>query len=125
MYASLGYPSFKGYKWVIQSNQIKDFPVRVQDIDVAHNIWVNSVPGLKLKTTRKKHIPVGGNMVKVPEDLLKLHKDIYLTADLLFVNGIPFFFTVSRNIYFIDASNLSKRKWIPYPRPSKIYAAIT
>ena len=66
----------------------------VQHIDVDHNIWDNIVPYLKGKTNRKKPIPVAGDLVQVPEDLVKLHKDIYLTADLLFVNGIPFFLTL-------------------------------
>ena len=38
LYASLGYTSVKDYKRVIQCNQIKDFPVRVQDIDKDHKI---------------------------------------------------------------------------------------
>jgi hypothetical protein len=35
LYKTLSYPSMKDFKWVIQINQIKDFPVTVQDIDVA------------------------------------------------------------------------------------------
>jgi hypothetical protein len=35
LYATLSYPSAKDYRWAIQSNQIKDCPVTVQDIDVA------------------------------------------------------------------------------------------
>ena len=38
LYASLGYTSVKDYKRVIQCNQIKDFLVRVQDIDKDHKI---------------------------------------------------------------------------------------
>jgi acyl-CoA thioesterase len=42
LYATLSYPSWKDFKWVIRSNQIKDCPVTVQDrahVDVAHTIW--------------------------------------------------------------------------------------
>ena len=46
---SLGYPSVKDYKWVIQRNQIKDCTEMVQDIDVAHNTWGKSIPDLKVK----------------------------------------------------------------------------
>jgi len=31
LYASLGYPSTKDFKWILQSNQIKDCPVTTQD----------------------------------------------------------------------------------------------
>ena len=95
---SLGYPSVKEYKWVIQSNQIKDCIVMVHDIDVSHNIWDKSVPSLKVKSTRRKPTPAEGDLVQVPEELSKLNKDIYLTADMFFVNGIPFFLAPSRKI---------------------------
>ena len=73
LYAYIGYPSIKDYKWVIQSNQIKDCPVMVQDIDVDHNIWVKGVTYLKGKTTRKKPIDVAGDLVQEPKQLVKLH----------------------------------------------------
>ena len=98
IHASLGYPSVKDYKWLIQSNQIKYFPVKVQEIDVDHNIWGKSVPSCKEKTTRKKPIFVSGNLVQVPEDLVNINKHIYLTSDLLFFNSNPFFLTLIRNI---------------------------
>jgi hypothetical protein len=58
LYKTLSYPSIKDFKWVIQSNQIKDFPVTVQYIDVAKKIWGKNVAALKSKTTRSKSIPV-------------------------------------------------------------------
>jgi hypothetical protein len=44
----------KDFKWVIQSNQIKDFPVTVQDINVAQKIWGKNIAALKGKTNRSK-----------------------------------------------------------------------
>jgi hypothetical protein len=38
LYATLSYPSWKDFKWVIWSNQIKDCPVTIQDVDVALKI---------------------------------------------------------------------------------------
>ena len=52
----------------------------VQGIDVSHNIWGNSVPDLKVKTTRNKTIPVSGYLVQIQEDMVNLHKDIYLAV---------------------------------------------
>jgi hypothetical protein len=54
LYATLGYSSIKDFKWVIQSNQIKDCPVTVQDVTTAHNIWGQNIAALKGKTTRHK-----------------------------------------------------------------------
>jgi hypothetical protein len=57
LYMKLSYPSMKDFKWVIQSNQIKDCPVMVQDIDVTSKIWGKDVAALKGKTTRHKPLP--------------------------------------------------------------------
>ena len=72
----------------------------VHDIDVAWSIWDNSVPDLKGNTTSNKPIPMVSNLVQEPEDLKKLHTYINLTADLLFINSIPFFIILRRNTCF-------------------------
>jgi hypothetical protein len=74
LYNTLSYPSMKDFKWVIQSNQIKDCPMTVQDIDVAQKIWGKNIATLKGNTTWSKPIPVVRDYVKVPMDLMKLHK---------------------------------------------------
>jgi hypothetical protein len=50
LYATLGYPSIKDFKWVIQSNQIKDCPVTVQDTIMPRSQdWI----GVKLRPHKK------------------------------------------------------------------------
>jgi hypothetical protein len=58
LYSKLNYPSWKDFKWIIQSNQIKDCPVTVNNIDTALKIWGKNVAALKGKTTRTKPDPV-------------------------------------------------------------------
>jgi hypothetical protein len=60
----------KDFKWVIRSNEIKDCPVTIQDIDVATKIWSKNIAGPKGKTTRSKTHPVARDYVKVPKKLL-------------------------------------------------------
>jgi hypothetical protein len=67
LYAMLSYPSWKkDYKWVIQSNQIKDCPVTVQDVDNALKIWGKNITALKGKTTRSKPNPVAMDFCESP-----------------------------------------------------------
>jgi hypothetical protein len=99
----------KDFKWVIWSNQIKDYPVMIQDIDVAAKIWGKNIAALKGKTTQSKTHPVARDYVKVPKELLKLHKEVFLTTDILFVNKIPFFLTLSRKICFTAVNHLADR----------------
>jgi hypothetical protein len=94
---------------VIRSNQIKDFPVTVQDIDMALMIWGKNIAALKGKTTRRKTIPVARDYVKVPLELTKFQKEVFLTTDIFFVNKNPFFWTLSRNITFTSVNHLADR----------------
>jgi hypothetical protein len=109
LYKTLSYPSMKDFKWALRRNQIKDYPVTIQDIDVAMNIWGNSIAALKGKTTHSKTHPVTRDYVKVPKELLKLHKEVFLATDIFFVNNIPFFLTLSRKICFKAVNHLTDR----------------
>jgi hypothetical protein len=80
----------KYFKWVIRSNKIKDCPVTIQYINVAMKIWGKDIAALKRKTTWSKTHPVDREYVKVPKELLKLHKEVFLTTGIFFVNKIYF-----------------------------------
>jgi hypothetical protein len=109
VYNTLSYPSMKDFKWVIQSNQIKDCLVTIQDIDVALKIWGKNITALTGKTTRRKSIAVARDYVKVPMELMKLHKEVFLTTNIFFFNKIPFFLALSRKICFTAVNHLADR----------------
>jgi hypothetical protein len=81
----------------------------VQYIDVSLKIWGKNIAALKGKTTRSKTNLVARDNVKVPMELLKLHKEGLLTTGIFFVNKIPFFLTLSRIICFTAANHLTDR----------------
>jgi hypothetical protein len=109
LYKTLSYPSMKDFKWVIQINKIKDCPVNVQYIDVARKIWGKNIAALKGKTDGTKSIPVARDYVKVPMELTKIHKEVFLTTYIFFVNKIPFFLTFSHTICFTSVNHLADR----------------
>jgi hypothetical protein len=84
LYATLSYPSWKDFTWIIRSNQIKDCPVTVADVEAAFKIWGKNVAALKGKTVRSKSIPVATDFVEIPKGILNLHRDVSLTADIFF-----------------------------------------
>jgi hypothetical protein len=69
--------------------------------------WGENIAALKGKTTRSKTNPVARDYVQVPTEFLKLHKEVFLTFDLFFVNKIPFFLTLSRKICFTAVNHLA------------------
>jgi hypothetical protein len=83
--------------------------VTVQDINVALKIWGKHIAALKGKTTRRKTITSGRDYVKVPLELMKIHKEVFLTTDIFFVNKNPFFLTLIRKITFTAINHLADR----------------
>jgi hypothetical protein len=68
---------------VICSTKIKDFPVTIQDIDVALKIWGKNIAALKGKNNWSKTNPEARDYVNVPKELLKLHKEVYDSRHLI------------------------------------------
>jgi hypothetical protein len=64
---------------------------------------------LKGKTTQTQPDPVARDFVKVPVELLKLHKEVYMTANIFFVNKILFFLMLSHKICFMAINHLLDR----------------
>jgi hypothetical protein len=124
LYKTLSYPSMKDFKWVIQSNHIKDFPVTVQYIDVALKIWGKTIAAVKGKTTRRKTIPVFRYYVKVPLELMKLHKEVFMTTDIFFVKNNLFLLTLSHNITFTSINNIAAAQCCTYSRLSRRFISI-
>ena len=110
LYASLSHPSITDFKWILRTNQIKDCPVTVQDAEVALKIWGPNIAALKGKTTRRTPDPVVMDNVAIPTQIRELHHEVTLAVDIIFVNGIPFFLTISKKLYFTTVTHLGSRK---------------
>ena len=54
LYAVIGYPSLKDFKHIIQTNQIKNCPVTIEDVNIWTKIYGPDVNAQKGKTTRPK-----------------------------------------------------------------------
>jgi hypothetical protein len=109
LHVALERPSIDNYNWIVRSNQIKDSPVTLRDVQVATSIWGKSFSKFEGSTTRTKSIPVSRDYVKIPKELLNLHREVFLTADIFFVNKIPFFLTFSQKNYFTAVNQLANR----------------
>ena len=108
--AGLGFPSIPDLKWIVQANMLKDSPVVTQDVDVALKIYGPSVALLKGKTVRRKAPVVIQDVIEVPTEIRQLHKRVTLAIDIFFVNGVPYFATLSLRICFLSVTHLSNRK---------------
>ena len=69
--------------------------MKIQYKYVAITIWGKEIFAVKVKTTRNRTIPVTDDLIQVPKELIKLHRDIIMKSDILFLNTITFFLTLS------------------------------
>jgi hypothetical protein len=109
LYGKVGHPSIRDFKAMIANNMITNCPVTVNDVDRAEHIYGKDIAALKGKTVRKTPKPVVVDYVDVPLEILNKHRSVSMTGDVFFVNKIPFFMTVSRDIMFTTVENITRR----------------
>jgi hypothetical protein len=115
----LGNPSTHDMKAIVQSNQLANCPITIDDIERAETIYGPSVPILKGKTTRRTPDRVVSDYINIPQKILKANQFVELSGDIFYVNKAPFFSTVSSHIKFTTVEHLASRK------AKSIIAAIT
>ena len=110
LYQVIGYPSLRDYKHIIQTHQIKNCPVTIEDINISEKIYGPDVYAIKGKTVRKKPKVVVNDYIEIPKELIKAHKGIILCADIMFIDQVPFLVTMSKYIRFITIRYIPDRK---------------
>ena len=106
MSAKLLYPLDVDFRWLIKNNQIKNCEVSVCNIDTAQEIWGKEISALEGNTAQGNPTVVASYRIKVPKEIANIKKTVFLTADIFFVNRIPFFVSLSRKIDFTGVSRL-------------------
>ena len=110
LYQVIGYPSLRDYKHIIQTNQIKNCPVTIEDINISEKIFGPDVYAIKGKSVRKKPKVVVNDYIEIPRELIQAHKGIILCADIMFIDQVGFLVTMSKHIKFITIRYIPDRK---------------
>ena len=110
LYGMLGVPSTKDYIGAVSNKLIPNIKVTVDDIKNAEMIFGKDLGAIMGKTTRNRPSPVVSDVILLPPDILEAHKEVTLSADIFFVNGIAFFTTISQHIKFVTADRLVDQK---------------
>jgi hypothetical protein len=94
LYQVIGFPCQRDYKHVVQTNQIKNCPVNLEDIKICEKIFGPDIYAMKGKTTRKQPKAVVNDYVEVPKELIDAPKEVVLCLDIMFIDEVPFLVTV-------------------------------
>lgn len=93
--ARIGNPLDDRYKEIVSARSLRNCPLTVNDIANAHAIFGPDRVRLKVAAIRQpvRFTKTIGEKLKIPRDFYRLHKNLTLTADLMFVSGLPFLVT--------------------------------
>ena len=106
----IGRPNTRRYMAIVDRNLLPNCPINRGDIAAAEDIFGPDVGNLKGKTVRRPTPHVPSKLIAVPMKLMKQYRDVTLAGDIMFVNRIPFFVTISHHIRFSTAEMLANQK---------------
>jgi hypothetical protein len=85
-------------------------PVTRDNIIAAEDILGTNLGSLKGKTVRGATEHVRNDQVNIPINIMRCYKDVTIACDIMFVNKLPFFMTISRHIKFGTAKMIKSAK---------------
>ena len=94
-------PSAKDYKLYVVNNNMVDYHIVLSGVNTAEDIFGKDEGSLQGKTAQYKYIKVQSTYINKPKNLRDRYHSFTLSADFMFVNGIPFFIKISHYIKFI------------------------
>jgi hypothetical protein len=106
----LGSPSEWDFNGMVREKLIVNCPVTSTDVQRAHQIFGPDLAGLRGKTSRRDPAPVQTEYVEILQDFLAAHRNVTLTADVVFINGLPFLITLSRRINLVTMEFATNRR---------------
>jgi hypothetical protein len=97
----IGNPSEQDFKGMVRRYMIHNCPITTKAITNARAVYGPSLECVKGKTVQLTPAPVVVDYMAVPKEIMERNKIVTLAADVFFVDGMVFLFTVSRQIKFI------------------------
>ena len=103
----MGHPSQHDFENLVCDQMILTFPITYHDVINAYKIFGPELVGLRGKIMRKDLARIHPEHVEIPRETIEQNKMVTLTADIMFVNGIPFIVTYVRGMGMITV------EWMP------------
>jgi hypothetical protein len=108
-------PSTQTYMHIIDNNLMPNCPIGRNDIIAAGDIFGPNLGSLKCKTTQTASKHVRGEHMNIPINIMGQYRHVTIACvtiacNIIFVNKIPFFMTISRHIKFGTAEMIKSQK---------------
>ena len=105
----MSHPTDEKFKQLLSGKSLENCSVVASDVTNVRAISGPNCPGLRGKTFRQKPDLVVPEYLGIPRDFYRLQHFVTLTADVMFLNGIPIFTNFSRDIRFGTAEHVPYR----------------
>ena len=102
-------PASRKYKEVIL-DYLRDSKVTKADITAADHIFGPNLGALKGKTVHRPNPHVASGVDAIPPDVIKMHRHLTLTVDIMFINRLPFLVTKTRALQFTTVEFMKNRQ---------------
>jgi hypothetical protein len=98
----IGRPRTRKLINIVDHNQLRNCPVTKRDIVAAEDIFGKELGGIQGKTVRRspRRVDTEATYATLPMTVHERYKAVTIAADLMHVNGVTFFVTISQNIRF-------------------------
>ena len=102
----IGHPPDKVFKQIVSDGTLNNCPVVPNDVSNATAIFGPNLPRMQGASTSNKPNKTNVEFTKIPQEFYLQHKFVTLTADVMFVNGIAFLISFSRNIKLLTVEHV-------------------
>ena len=102
----LMFPSIRDFKHLLMTNGIKNCPITIEDINISEKIYGLNVYSIKGKSTRSNPTPKVDDRIEIPPELKIAHQKVALCVDTMYVQGVMFLITISKNIHLIMVTHV-------------------
>ena len=120
----IGRPSLQQFLTILDKNQLPNCPVTRRDALIAEKIFGPDIGSLKGKTVHRPPESVQIQLNDLPIDIMTEYQQVTLCGDIMFINKIPFFITISRHIHFGTVEMIANRQMDTILKSIKAVTAI-
>ena len=106
----IGAPTYSQYRDIIKKKKLRNCPILETDVVAAESTFGKKLQILKGRTTRQRSMHLRSYITKIPIQILTRYKEVLLTGDIFYINGLRFLATKSRHIKFTTVQYLNTAK---------------
>ena len=110
LYKKIGNPSEQDFSEILKEGRIRNCPLTPDDARRALHIWGPEVQTLEGKMTKQQNKGIPNyKPILIPAPIIDKYKTIRLFIDIFWVNGSPYFHTISEHIKFRTVAPIQNR----------------